>query len=236
MLLAALAAGGPILTRTFGSERENWMRRRNLLYLGAILLLVGFPAGANAQTINLTVNDPNFGVANQTDGPTGSPATFMHDLAIQNGDNVTIFIETGTPVGGLTFAGPSGGVTLDDSAFQAFLATEPSLTAGNNTTVTNAFIINVAAGAAAGIYTKTVNVLGGDTNEEQTLIGVINFEVQVTAPDTGGGIPEGNSLAILMGGLPALGGLLMSRRKLGKGGLRNLRSLPQAVVSRLRRK
>ena len=171
------------------------MRKHGVVVIVVASLGIGIATAAKAQTINLTANDPAFGTANVNNTTNVVPNSFNRPLAMSNGSGAnTMFVETGTGAG--IFAGPSAFVSLDDTAFQAFLATEPNIAAGGSLGSVSAFVINVGAGTTNGTYTRQYRVGGGNNNEADNQIGIINFEVVINGqtPPPGNEVPEPRNL------------------------------------------
>lgn len=172
------------------------MRLLNALWI-AVLCVLAFPGAAHAQSVNITLNNG---------AVSGNPGdSFTINGNIQNTGGVDVDINGSL----LNVTGP---ITGDDSIF---LVNAPfSVAVAANSGDFDMFTLSINPGATPGVYAGTFQILGREsgTGGPDIVLGVVAFQVTVLGAGLGSNVPEGGSLALLLGGAPVAGCLYWRRR------------------------
>jgi hypothetical protein len=135
---------------------------------------------------------------------TGAPGTSVEFFGtITNLSPSTVYLNSDS----VTLAGFGPG-DFDDSPF--FANAPFFLDPGDNSGDIGLFTVSIPLGMSPAAYLSTFDILGGETSDDQTIVGSVDFTVQVQPAS---GVPEPASVTEVGGALAALGSFAAIRRK-----------------------
>lgn len=161
----------------------------------AVLAAFAAPGAARAQTVDITLTQT------AVSGNSGDTFTF--------GGSLTNLAFEEVEING-SLLSLVGAFTTDDSPF---LVNAPfSLSPGSSSETFDMFSVQIDAGVAPGVYNGSFQVLGGTLGSgDANVLGTANFSVSV-GDGGAAAVPEGDSLALVLGALPVMAFACWRRR------------------------